>query len=150
MAFGPLNQGKSVKAAKDRAREILCSLGLEGFEDRITYKLSGGEKRLVSLATVLAMRPKVLLLDEPTSGLDSETTEKIIQVLDEIDLSYIFISHNMDFISRTTDKIYGTAHGKIFLEKEKVPHTHLHSHGYGRLPHTHSPDNDYLVDSKKP
>jgi len=149
VAFGPLNQGKSVTEAKDIARGTLCSLGLEGFEDRITYKLSGGEKRLVSLATVLAMRPKILLLDEPTSGLDPETTQKIIQVLDEIDLSYIFISHNMDFINRTTDKIYGMAHGKIFLEKEKVAHTHVHSHGYGRLPHIHSPNHNHLADSKK-
>jgi len=149
VAFGPLNQGKSVTEAKDIARGTLCSLGLEGFEDRITYKLSGGEKRLVSLATVLAMRPKILLLDEPTSGLDPETTQKIIQVLDEIDLSYIFISHNMDFINRMTDKIYGMAHGKIFLEKEKVAHTHVHSHGYGRLPHIHSPNHNHLADSKK-
>jgi len=149
VTFGPLNQGKSIEEAKDIAKETLCSLGLEGFENRITYKLSGGEKRLVSLATVLAMRPKILLLDEPTSGLDLETTQKIIQVLDKIDISYIFISHNMDFIDRTTDKIYEMAHGKIFLEQEKVPHTHFHSHGYGRLPHTHSPNHNHLTDSKK-
>ena len=81
--------------------------------------------------------------------LSKETTQKIIQVLDEIDLSYIFISHNMDFINRTTDKIYGMAHGKIFLEKEKVAHTHVHSHGYGRLPHIHSPNHNHLAGSKK-
>jgi len=141
VAFGPLNQGKSVREAKDIARETLCSLGLEGFEDRITYKLSGGEKKLVSLATVLAMRPLVLLLDEPTTGLDEETTDKIIGILDGIDISYIFISHNMDFIDQTTDKIYGMANGQILLEREKVPHTHVHSHGYGRLPHTHTEEN---------
>jgi cobalt/nickel transport system ATP-binding protein len=77
VAFGPLNQGKSVREAKDIAMEALCSLGLEGFEDRITYKLSGGEKKLVSLATVLAMRPLILLLDEPTTGLDEETTIRL-------------------------------------------------------------------------
>ena len=116
VAFGPLNQGKSVKEAKYIARETLNSLGLEGFEDRITYKLSGGEKKLVSLATVLAMKPKVLLLDEPTTGLDSETTDRIKMILTDIDISYVFISHNMDFISQTTDKVYGMANGKIFLE----------------------------------
>jgi len=138
VAFGPLNQGRSAKEAIDVARETLSSLGLEGFEDRITYKLSGGEKKLVSLATVLAMRPKVLLLDEPTTGLDPETTQKIIDILKSIDLSYIFISHNIDFISQTTEKIHGMINGRIFLEGETIPHSHIHSHGYGKLPHTHS------------
>ncbi|MEE9612089.1 MAG: ABC transporter ATP-binding protein [Desulfatiglandales bacterium] len=141
VAFGPLNQGKSVREAKDAAKETLNSLGLSGFEDRITYKLSGGEKKLVSLATVLAMKPRVLLLDEPTTGLDTETTERIINILKELDMSYIFISHHMDLIFQTTDKVYGMANGRIFLEEEKVPHTHVHTHGYGQLPHIHSQDN---------
>jgi len=118
VAFGPLNQGKSIKEAKEISRETLNSLGLDDFEDRITYKLSGGEKKLVSLATVLAMRPRVLLLDEPTNGLDSDTTQKIIDVLDNIDISYIFISHNMDFILQTTDKIVGLLNGRIVSEEE--------------------------------
>ena len=139
VAFGPLNQGKSAKDAKDIARETLVSLGLEGFEERITHKLSGGEKKLVSLATVLAMKPRILLLDEPTTGLDSETTERIISILNDIDISYVFISHNIDFIIQTTDKIYGMVDGQILLEEEKIPHTHAHAHGYGKLPHTHSP-----------
>ncbi len=138
VAFGPLNQGKSVKEAKTIAREVLLSLGLEQFEDRITYKLSGGEKKLVSLATVLAMRPRVLLLDEPTTGLDAETTKKIIGILENIDISYIFISHNMDFIKRTTNKVMGIIEGKIVREEDKIPHSHVHAHGHGQLPHVHS------------
>lgn len=149
VAFGPLNQGKSVGEARDIAKDTLNSLGLSGFEDRITYKLSGGEKKLVSLATVLAMKPEVLLLDEPTMGLDTETTERIISILKDIDMSYIFISHHMDFIFQTTDKIYGMANGRIFLEEGKVPHTHVHTHGYGQLPHIHSQDNNYPSNSKK-
>ena len=149
VAFGPLNQGRSVKEAREIAAETLESLGLEGFEDRITHKLSGGEKKLVSLATVLAMRPKVLLLDEPTTGLDAETTERIISILNEIDTSYIFISHNMDFIVQTSDKIYGMVDGQIFLEEEKIPHTHAHAHGYGKVPHTHSYRNKALQRSSK-
>ena len=149
VAFGPLNQGKSVKEAKDIARKTLASLGLEGFENRVTYRLSGGEKKLVSLATVLAMNPRVLLLDEPTTGLDSDTTERIINILKNIDISYIFISHNLDFISQTTDRVYGIAHGRILLEEEKIPHTHVHTHGYGQLPHTHTNGNHYQLNSKK-
>lgn len=138
VAFGPLNQGKSIKEAKKIAREVLLSLGLEELEDRITYKLSGGEKKLVSLATVLAMKPRVLLLDEPTTALDTETTIKIIDILENIDISYIFISHNMDFIKRTTDKVLGLIDGKIIQEEDKIPHSHVHSHGHGQLPHIHS------------
>jgi cobalt/nickel transport system ATP-binding protein len=138
VAFGPLNQGRSIHEAKEIAGETLDSLGLAGFEDRVTYKLSGGEKRLVSLATVLAMRPRVLLLDEPTTGLDPETTERMIGILKGLEISYVFISHNMDFILQTTDKLYGLMDGRITSEEEMVPHTHVHAHGYGRLSHTHA------------
>ncbi|MGD9033818.1 MAG: ABC transporter ATP-binding protein [Desulfobacteraceae bacterium] len=149
VAFGPLNQGKSVEESKNIASETLNALGLGGFENRITHKLSGGEKKLVSLATVLAMKPKVLLLDEPTTGLDAETTERIIGILKFIDLSYVFISHNMDFIAQTTDKIYGMVDGQILLEEEKIPHTHAHAHGHGKVPHTHSYRNNAPRESKK-
>ena len=149
VAFGPLNQGKSVKEAKDIASKTLNSTGLAGFENRITHKLSGGEKKLVSIATVLAMQPRVLLLDEPTTGLDTETTERIIGILKELDIAFIFISHQMDFIAQTTDKIYGMANGRIFLEEEKIPHPHVHSHGYGQIPHTHSLDNSHLPNFEK-
>lgn len=138
VAFGPLNQGKSPEEAKEISREILSSLGLENFENRVTYKLSGGEKKLVSLATVLSMRPEVLLLDEPTTGLDIETTKKIIRVLESIDVASIIISHDMDFIQRTTGTIYGMVKGKIQPDKGESAHSHVHAHGHGEVPHTHS------------
>ena len=142
VAFGPLNQGKIPEEAKEISREILSSLGLENFEDRITYKLSGGEKKLVSLATVLAMKPEVLLLDEPTTGLDVETTKKIIQVLESIDVSSIIISHDMDFIQRTTGTIFSMVKGKIQPDKGEYAHSHVHAHGHGEVPHTHSDISD--------
>jgi cobalt/nickel transport system ATP-binding protein len=95
VAFGPLNLGKSPDEARDIALKTLEKLDIAGFEDRVTYKLSGGEKRLVSLATVLAMDPEVLLLDEPINGLDDETEEKITDILKRLDLSCIFISQNL-------------------------------------------------------
>ena len=85
VAFGPLNLGKSKEEAKTIAQQTLMSLGLTGFEDRVTHKLSGGEKRLVSLATVLAMEPEVLLLDEPTTGLDQATEKRLIEILKGLD-----------------------------------------------------------------
>ena len=138
VAFGPLNQGKSVSEAKNIAAETLESLGLSKIEDRVTYKLSGGEKRLVSLAAVLAMKPRILLLDEPTTGLDPDTTEKMSDILTHLELSYAFISHDMGFIEQTTDKVYGMIDGNIVHEEKTFLHTHVHSHSFGRIMHSHS------------
>ncbi len=101
VAFGPLNQGKSPAEAVRIARETMARLGLDGFEDRVTYKLSGGEKKLVALATVLAMQPQLLLLDEPTAGLDEATRDRLIHILQNLDISYLIVSHERDFLNHT-------------------------------------------------
>jgi cobalt/nickel transport system ATP-binding protein len=137
VAFGPLNLGKSKDEAVDIARKTLKFLDLAGFEDRITYKLSGGEKRLVSLATVLAMEPEILLLDEPTTGLDEKTKTKIKKTLRELDLSYILISHEFDLLSEITDSIYTMDKGKIIFDKEVHLHEHVHAHPHGLYRHEH-------------
>jgi cobalt/nickel transport system ATP-binding protein len=113
VAFGPLNMGQSPEEAKRTVARTLASLKLSGFEDRITYKLSGGEKRLVSLATVLAMNPEFLILDEPTTGLDEKTTDRLIENLKESSLGYIIISHDRDFIKRTATKLIQMKDGRI-------------------------------------
>jgi cobalt/nickel transport system ATP-binding protein len=113
IAFGPLNLGKRHDEALKIVAETLETLGLVGFEDRVTYKLSGGEKKLVSLATVLAMKPQILLLDEPTSGLYEETTERIIQVLNRSSTSYMIISQDRGFLARTTRCTYRMVRGKL-------------------------------------
>jgi cobalt/nickel transport system ATP-binding protein len=101
VAFGPLNQGKKPAEAIRIARETMERLGLAGFEDRVTYKLSGGEKRLVSLATVLAMEPQLLLLDEPTTGLDENTRHRLIHILQNLDIAYMIVSHEPEFLNHT-------------------------------------------------
>lgn len=101
VAFGPLNQGKPPAEAIGIARETMARLGLSGFEDRVTYKLSGGEKKLVSLATVLAMQPQLLLLDEPTAGLDETTKHRLIHILQSLDIAYMIVSHENDFLEHT-------------------------------------------------
>ena len=113
VAFGPLNLGKSQEEALEITRQVLKSLALEEFENRLTYKLSGGEKRLISLATVLAMKPEVLVLDEPTTGLDEDTVERLIQILTSSNLTYLIASHNRDFLSKTTDIFYHLRGGKV-------------------------------------
>jgi cobalt/nickel transport system ATP-binding protein len=101
VAFGPLNQGKTPEEAVRLAQETMARLGLAGFEDRVTYKLSGGEKKLVSLATVLAMQPRLLLLDEPTTGLDEATRHRLIHILQDLDIAYMIVSHEPDFLNHT-------------------------------------------------
>jgi cobalt/nickel transport system ATP-binding protein len=114
IAFGPLNLRKNHQETKKILKETLEILGLSGFEDRITYNLSYGEKRLVSLATVWAMQPEILLLDEPTIWLDETTIEKIAYILNNNPhLSYIIISHDKKFLKETTDNIYLMDNGKI-------------------------------------
>lgn len=98
VAFGPLNKGKSRAEAEATASDILAELGLSGYENKIIYKLSGGEKRLVALASVLAMDPDVLLLDEPSAGLDAEVREKMISILLNTGKTIILVSHDQPLI----------------------------------------------------
>jgi cobalt/nickel transport system ATP-binding protein len=137
VAFGPLNLGKSREEAIEIARQTLEKLGLEGFEDRVTFKLSGGEKRLVSLATVLAMTPEVLLLDEPLNGLDSDASSRFLEIISDLDISYIMISHDIDFLLSLSTRICTIINGKIVDEDESHIHEHRHLHPHGRYPHEH-------------
>ena len=129
--------GECKQEALSISRQTLSFLGLSGFENRITFKLSGGEKKLVSLATVLAMSPRVLLLDEPLTGLDQDTQKKLISILLEIDLTYMVISHDIDFLEATADKIYTMKDGKIMVDEGIYIHRHKHAHMLGNMPHRH-------------
>ena len=137
VAFGPLNLGKSSREAIEISRRTLAFLGMSEFEDRITFKLSGGEKRMISLATVLAMEPEVLLLDEPTTGLDDSTRETLAGVLKALDMSLILISHNADFLAAVTDTIYSMENGRILTDEQIHFHYHYHAHTRGTIPHEH-------------
>ena len=114
IAFGPLNQGKTYEEAKNIAQELLHKLDIEDLKHRITHRLSGGEKKLVALATALAMNPKLLLLDEPLTGLDPHAREKIIKLISELSLPMIIISHDWDFLEQITCSVYKIDDGKLF------------------------------------
>lgn len=138
VAFGPLNLGKSPEVAREMSLNTLKALNLEGFEDRITYKLSGGEKKLVALATILVMEPSLLLLDEPTTGLDEDTRNRILSILNHLDISYVIVSHEFDFLEHSTREIYGIEDGRIeFYGDSADIHSHSHSHPKGKIPHKH-------------
>ncbi len=123
VAFGPLNTGCSQTEAEARARAALASLGITHLAERATHRLSGGEKRLVCLAGLLAMGPDVLLLDEPTNGVDHSNGALLDAALHTFDGAMILVSHNESFVSRmgtraaildqgklTTSDIYDHAH----------------------------------------
>ena len=137
VAFGPLNLGKSRDEARTIAHQTLESLGLKGFQGRITYKLSGGEKRLVSLATILAMEPEILLLDEPTTGLDEATEKRLVEILKDLDMTCLLVSHNLDFLAQTTRQIAAVVAGKLSWDDALIPHTHVHTHRHGKYAHQH-------------
>jgi cobalt/nickel transport system ATP-binding protein len=105
LAFGPLNLGAGPEEARNAAGRVLSELGLENFEDRLVHKLSGGEKKLVALASVLTMRPEALLLDEPSSGLDEEASARIVRILEKLPAARIIISHDKNFLAETSSKI---------------------------------------------
>lgn len=113
VAFGPLNLGLGRHEAQHRVEDTLALLGLEGYGRRVSYQLSGGEKRLVSLAAVLAMRPQALLLDEPSSALDEDHAQRMEQVLLESDLAWVMVSHDWPFLERTCPVILRLVNGSL-------------------------------------
>jgi cobalt/nickel transport system ATP-binding protein len=113
IAFGPLNLGKSHDEAQLIIKETCAKLGLSGYERRITHRLSGGEKRLVALATVMAMNPECYLLDEPTTGLDDDATKRFLNYLNEHADTYIMITHNHDLLSHNVDSVYELSNGTL-------------------------------------
>ncbi|TKB48620.1 ATP-binding cassette domain-containing protein [Ferrimonas sediminicola] len=145
VAFGPLNQGMSQQAASDLARETLASLGLEAFAERITHRLSGGEKRLVALASVLAMRPRVLLLDEPTNGLDEQAQTRLLERLQGLELAMILVSHDKSVIEKLANRAVILQDGELL---EAVMHSHPHQHTHSHL-HIH-PKRDLESDHSHP
>ena len=136
VAFGPLNQGLTPEAARQKAADALRAVGLDGFEDRVPYRLSGGEKKLVALATILSMDPEVLVLDEPTTGLSPEAKDRLVDILQGLDMARLVVSHDPDFLAATTDRLLAMRHGEIRPGVLK-PHTHRHVHEEGDIPHEH-------------
>lgn len=111
VAFGPKNLGLSEQEIEERVREALELVGLdyEQIKERSPFELSGGQKRRVAIAGVVAMRPEVLILDEPTAGLDPKAHHDVLDMVQEVHRRtgniIILVSHNMADIARVSDKI---------------------------------------------
>ncbi|MBN2025085.1 MAG: ABC transporter ATP-binding protein [Pirellulales bacterium] len=114
VAFGPLNLGRPRDEAREIARDTLSRLGLAGFEDRVTHRLSGGEKRLVALAGVLAMEPEVLLLDEPCAGLADDAAANLAGLLAGLPQAMLVVTHDAGLLARTTTRRLRLAEGRLW------------------------------------
>ncbi|MDM8237004.1 energy-coupling factor transporter ATPase [[Ruminococcus] torques] len=121
VCFGPKNQGFSQKECEARAKE---ALDLVGFPDKYykqsPFELSGGQKRRVAIAGVLAMRPKVLVLDEPTAGLDPKGRDEILDQVErlhkETGMTVILVSHSMEDVARYVERIIVMNRGEKMLD----------------------------------
>ena len=121
VCFGPKNQGLSQEECEERAKE---ALELVGFPDKYykqsPFELSGGQKRRVAIAGVLAMRPKVLVLDEPTAGLDPKGRDEILDQVErlhkETGMTVILVSHSMEDVARYVERIIVMNRGEKMLD----------------------------------
>ncbi len=104
VAFGPFNLGLKHAEVHQTVHETLELLSLEHLEQSVTYRLSAGQKRMVALATVLAMKPRILLLDEPTTGLDEKYQARLTEVLLRLPQEMLIVSHDDAFLARVATR----------------------------------------------
>lgn len=121
VCFGPKNLGLPQEEIEARAKEALQSVGLsEEFYKQSPFELSGGQKRRVAIAGVLAMKPQILILDEPTAGLDPQGRTEILELIKEMQtktgMTILLVSHSMDDVAEYVDRIIVMNHGKVMFD----------------------------------
>jgi energy-coupling factor transport system ATP-binding protein len=122
VAFGPGNLGLSENEIEERVREAIGMVGLdyEEIKDVSPFDLSGGQKRRVAVAGVLAMRPEILILDEPVAGLDPKAHREMLQLIknvhENISGIVLLVSHNMDDVAELADKVIVMDHGRVVMQ----------------------------------
>ena len=121
ICFGPKNEGLSAEEAEGRARAAMRMVGLdERYEDKSPFELSGGQKRRVAIAGILAMNPEVLVLDEPTAGLDPKGRDDILGVLKQLHqesgITVVLVSHSMEDVANYASRIIVLDKGKVLYD----------------------------------
>ncbi len=118
--FGPINMGMSLEQAREAAIDALKAVGAENLSDKMPSYLSGGQKRLVCIAGVLAMKPKVIAMDEPTSDLDPMHAEMVENIILDLKnnhgISIVVATHDMDMAAKISDRICIVKGGSIIAE----------------------------------
>ena len=122
VAFGPRNYGLSESEVRARTDRALAETGITHIKDRPIMRLSGGEKKLASIATILSMEPEILLLDEPSIALDPKNRRNIINILNRLQATKIIASHDLDMILDTCSRVILLSNGRIAADgpAEKV------------------------------
>lgn len=121
VAYGPKNLGLNEEEAKERVKKALTIVGMdyEIYKDKSPFELSGGQKRRVAIAGIIAMEPKTLILDEPTAGLDPKGRDEILQQIkklhDEYETTIILVSHSMEDVAKLATRIIVMNEGKCIL-----------------------------------
>ena len=113
VAFGPRNEGVDESEVRRRTDDALASVGISHLSTEHVYRLSGGQKRLASIATVLSLRPEVLLLDEPTLALDPRNRRMVIHALRELPCAKLIATHDLDFVLDTCSRVLMMSEGRI-------------------------------------
>jgi cobalt/nickel transport system ATP-binding protein len=113
VAFGPQNLGLSKEEVAARATKALSTTGALALADRAPHHLSGGEKRMVSIAGVLAMRPRVIVYDEPTANLDARSRRRLIRFLQASSETTLIASHDLEFVLEVCDRVILIDEGRI-------------------------------------
>ena len=119
VAFGPMNMGLPKDEVEKRVKEALFRVGMEGFEKKPPHHLSGGQKKRVAIAGILAMKPKIMVLDEPTSGLDPKGASQILRLLYKLNqegMTIVISTHDVDLVPLYASRVYIISNGKIIKE----------------------------------
>ena len=119
VAFGPLNLGLSMEEVQDRVEEALSRVGMSGFEKTAPHHLSGGQKKRVAIAGILAMKPEVMVLDEPTAGLDPQGVVDLSILLNELNdegITIVISTHEVDLVPNYAKKVFVLVDGLLIAE----------------------------------
>jgi cobalt/nickel transport system ATP-binding protein len=116
VAFGPLNLGLPPGEVRGRVAEALAAVRMEHVTSRAPHQLSLGQRRRVAIATVLAMRPELLVLDEPSANLDPRARRELLEILDPIDRTMLVVTHDLPFAARLCERAVILSGGRIVAD----------------------------------
>jgi cobalt/nickel transport system ATP-binding protein len=116
VAFGPLNLGASREEAEERVLDALDAVRMAGVADRAPHQLSLGQRRRVAIATVLAMRPRLLVLDEPSANLDPRARRELLEVLGRVERTMLVVTHDLPFAAELCERAVVLSAGRVVAD----------------------------------